>query len=60
VSIIVGWISRAWEEVPTGIIPKWVLKCCLYNAEDGTKDDILQDNSEQSATEGSFDNFLTK
>jgi hypothetical protein len=51
--------------VPVNIIPKSFLKCCLSNAEDGTQDDILRDNSEhsgdasssanESATEGSVD-----
>jgi hypothetical protein len=44
-------ISKAWKEVSVNIIPKSFLKCCLSNAEDGTQNDILWDNSEQSATE---------
>jgi hypothetical protein len=60
------WMSEAWKEMLVDIIPKSVLKCCLSNAEDGTWDDILWDDSEQSgevasssenesATEGSLD-----
>jgi hypothetical protein len=52
--------------VLVNIIPKSVLNCCLSNAADGTQDDILWDDSEQSAegasssenesgTEGSLD-----
>jgi hypothetical protein len=55
-----------WKEVLVNIIPKPFLKCCLTNAEDGTQNDILWDNSElnsegtsssenESATEGSLD-----
>jgi hypothetical protein len=34
--------------VPVNITPKLFLKCFLSNAEDGTQDDILWDDSEQS------------
>jgi hypothetical protein len=51
-SIIVEWISKAWKEVPVNIIQKLYLKCCLSNAEGGTQDDLLWDNSGQSG-EGS-------
>jgi hypothetical protein len=65
-SAIVQWISKAWKEVPVSIIAKSFLKCCLSNAEDGTRDNILWDYSEQSdeaasssenesANEGSLD-----
>jgi hypothetical protein len=47
-SIIVEWISKAWNEVPVSIIPKSFLKCCLSNVEDGIQYDILWDDSEQS------------
>jgi hypothetical protein len=47
-SIIVEWISKAWKEVPVNIIPQWFVERCLSNAEDGTQDDILWDDSEQS------------
>jgi hypothetical protein len=47
-SVIVQWISKAWKEMPVNIIPKLFIKCCLSNAEDGTQDDILWDDSEQS------------
>jgi hypothetical protein len=60
------WISKAWKEVPVNIIPKSCLKCCLSNMEDGTQDEMLWDDNEQSgegasssenesATEGSLD-----
>lgn len=50
---------------------KTVLKCCLSHVEDGTRDDILWDDSEQSGedasssenkgtNEGSLDKFLIK
>jgi hypothetical protein len=52
--------------MPVNIITKSFLKGCLSKAEDGTQDDILWDNNEQSgegasssenesATEGSLD-----
>jgi hypothetical protein len=34
--------------------PKSVLKCCLSNAEDGTQENILWDDSEQSDEGASF------
>jgi hypothetical protein len=62
----VEWISKAWKEVPVSIIPKYFLMCRLSNAEDGTQDNILWEDSEQSGegassseyesvTEGSLD-----
>jgi hypothetical protein len=62
----VEWISKAWKEMPLNITPISFWKFCLPNAKDGTQDDILWDNSEQSgegalssengnATEGSLD-----
>jgi hypothetical protein len=65
-SIIVEWISKAWNKVPVNIIPKSFFKCCLSNVEDGMQDDILWDDSKQSGegatssenesvTEGSLD-----
>jgi hypothetical protein len=42
------WISKAWKEVPLNNIPELFIKCSLSNVEDGTQDDILWDDSEQS------------
>jgi hypothetical protein len=53
-SIIVEWISKACKEVPVSITPQSFSKCCLSNAEDGTQDDILWDDSEQSGEGASF------
>jgi hypothetical protein len=47
-------IKKAWKEMPVNIIPKSFLKCCLSNEEDGTQDDILWDDSEQSGEGASF------
>jgi hypothetical protein len=52
--------------VPVSIIPKSISECCLSNVDDGTQDDVLWDDSEQSGegasssenesvTEGSLD-----
>jgi hypothetical protein len=51
--IIVQLMSKGWKEVPVNIIPKSFLKCCLYNAEDGTQDGILWDDREQSGKSAS-------
>lgn len=48
-SVIAEWISKVWKDLTVHIIPKSFLKSCLCNAEDGTQDDILWDNSEQSS-----------
>jgi hypothetical protein len=40
-SIIVEWISKPWKQVPSNIIPKSFLKCCLSSAEDETPNYIL-------------------
>jgi hypothetical protein len=59
---------KAWKEVPVRIIAKSFSNCYLSIAKDGTQDDIIWDDSEQSgdgapssenesATEGSSRNF---
>jgi hypothetical protein len=47
-SIIVEWISKSWKDVPVNIISKSISKRCLSNVEDGTQDNNLWGNSEQS------------
>jgi hypothetical protein len=40
--------------VPVCIIPKSCLKCCLCYVKDGTQDDILWDDREQSGEGSSY------
>uniref|UniRef100_A0A8C4QJK3 HTH CENPB-type domain-containing protein n=1 Tax=Eptatretus burgeri TaxID=7764 RepID=A0A8C4QJK3_EPTBU len=38
---ICGWIVKVWEEMPSDIIKRAFLKCCISNSMDGTEDDII-------------------
>ena len=35
-----------WEEIPSDIIQRAFLKCCISNKMDGTEDDVLWENIE--------------
>ena len=37
-----GWIVKVWEEIPSDIIKRAVLKCCISNNMDGTEDNIIR------------------
>ena len=38
-NVICNWIKQTWNEIPTEMIQKSFLKCCITNALDGTEDD---------------------
>ena len=38
-NIICNWIKQTWDDIPTEMIQKSFLKCCITNALDGTEDD---------------------
>lgn len=35
------WISDTWDDIPTEMIAKSFLKCCISNALDGTEDEEI-------------------
>jgi len=40
-SEVARWVSAAWKAIPESIIVRSFKKCCISNALDGSKDDIL-------------------
>ncbi len=46
---ITGWVVDCWKELNLDIIRKSFLKCCIRNALDGTEDDELWEDDQQSA-----------
>ena len=65
---ICRWIHEAWEEIPARLIQKAFCKCCITNALDGTEDDQMWDddddsdpfpNVEEDETEGDEHLFYT-
>jgi hypothetical protein len=38
---VARWVSAAWKAIPESIIVQSFKKCCISNALDGSKDDIL-------------------
>jgi len=46
-SEVARWVSAAWKAILESIIVRSLKKCCINNAFDGSKDDILwEDNGE--------------
>jgi len=38
------WVLAAWKAIPESIIVRSFKKCCISNALDGSKDDILRED----------------
>ena len=50
------WVKESWDDVKVPVIKKSFKKCCISNAMDGTEDDILwEDIDESSEDESSGD-----
>ena len=50
------WVKESWDDVKVPVIKKSFKKCCISNAMDGTEDDILwEDIDESSEDESSED-----
>ena len=45
---ICRWISDAWEDIPPEMIQKSFRKCCITNALDGTEDDEIWEEEDNS------------
>jgi hypothetical protein len=56
---IVQWVSKAWKDLPSTIITKSFLKCCLSNALDGSEDDVLWNHSDGSKSDSTSDSDVT-
>ena len=48
-----SWIVKVWEEIPSDIIKRAFLKCCISNDMDGSEDDIIWE--EEAANDGDSD-----
>ena len=48
---VVSWVKKAWEDIPEAMIKKSFLKCCISNKMDGSEDDILWQDVEESDRE---------
>jgi len=47
VTILCQWIITAWQCISPEVTVKCFKKCCVFNALDGTEDDMLQNGSEE-------------
>ena len=45
---VVQWVKEAWEAIPAPMIKKSFLKCCISNKMDGSEDDILWQDTEET------------
>ena len=50
-NVICNWIKQAWDEIPTEMIQKSFLKCCITNALDGTEDDDVWEEEDEDPFE---------
>ena len=50
---ICGYIVKVWEDIPSDIIKRAFLKCCISNNMDGTEDDMIWE--EAAASDGDSD-----
>ena len=63
-SEVTRWVSAAWKAIPESILIRSSKKCCISNALDGSKDDIVWENDvedkEDSGWVESMDNNSVK
>ena len=53
--MICGWIVKVWEEIPSDIIKRAFLKCCISNNMDGTEDDdVWEEAANDNDSDGDF------
>src|SRR6218665_669816 len=45
---VVSWVKQAWESIPEDMVRKSFLKCGISNAMDGSEDDALYEDVDQS------------
>lgn len=50
-NVICNWIKQTWDEIPTEMIQKSFLKCCITNALDGTEDDDVWEEEDEDPFE---------
>lgn len=50
VSEVARWIHNAWEALPSAIVSRAFLKCCLSNSLDGTDDDAVFVDSDKDSS----------
>ena len=42
------WVSSAWVSIPAELVAKSFKKCCISTTLDGTEDDLLWDDKDDS------------
>lgn len=48
ITIVTSWMKEAWESLPPEIVKRSFLKCGISNAMDGSEDDALYKDTEES------------
>lgn len=46
--IITGWIKQSWDDVSLSTVERSFKKCCISNALDGTEDDLIWEEEEET------------
>ena len=57
ISSVCEWVKNSWQRVISEIIVKSLNKCGMSNALDGSKDDILYEESDASSEKNHEDDF---
>ena len=48
------WVKESWDDVKVPTIVKSFKKCCISNAMDGTEDDMLWEDAEETPPQTYF------
>lgn len=51
ITVVVAWVKEAWESIPEEMVRKSFLKCGISNAMDGSQDDALYQDADETTAE---------
>ena len=57
---VLSWVKKSLELIPASMIEKSFLKRCISNKMDGSEDDILWEDMDESDRESSVEDHTTK
>ena len=46
--ITTGWIKQSWDDISLSTVERSFKKCCISNALDGTEDDLIWEEEEET------------
>jgi len=55
ITVVVAWVKEAWDSIPPEMVKKSFLKCGISNAMDGSEDNLLYEDDNETAAENETD-----